>query len=221
MKKFIVLIITFLLVLFIYVKNKDDKVYYLSLGDSYAASMNYEGILDYGYSEYIRDYLIDKKKLEKFVNCFAKSGYRTIDLLRDITDNKVVDNISIKQALIKADLVTLAIGTNDILSMTSLKMNDECINEAMVDLDNLLKTIREYCKEKIIVIGYFDFGNNEISDYANKKYKELCEKYNIIYIDVFNLTGNSLYFPDSNNIHPSKEGYKAIFDKIKESLDSF
>ena len=183
--------------------------------------MNYEGILDYGYSEYIRDYLIDKKKLEKFVNCFAKSGYRTIDLLRDITDNKVVDNISIKQALIKADLVTLAIGTNDILSMTSLKMNDECINEAMVDLDNLLKTIREYCKEKIIVIGYFDFGNNEISAYANRKYKELCEKYNIIYIDVFNLTGNSLYFPDSNNIHPSKEGYKAIFDKIKESLDSF
>lgn len=56
--------------------------------------------------------------------------------------------------------------------MTSLKMNDECINEAMVDLDNLLKTIREYCKEKIIVIGYFDFGNNEISDYANRKYKD-------------------------------------------------
>lgn len=221
MKKFIILIVTFLLVLFIYIKNKDDKVYYLSLGDSYAASMNYEGILDYGYSEYIRDYLIDKKKLEKFVNCFAKSGYRTIDLLRDITDNKVVDNISIKQALIKADLVTLAIGTNDILSMTSLKMNDECINEAMVDLDNLLKTIREYCKEKIIAIGYFDFGNNEISDYANRKYKELCEKYNIIYIDVFDLTNNSLYFPDTNNIHPSKEGYKAIFDKIKESLDSF
>lgn len=217
MKKIIVLFLTILLVVYIYIKNIDDKIYYLSLGDSYACSMNYLGVLDYGYSEYIRDYLKEEKKLEKFVNAFAKSGYRSVDLLRDIVDNKElnIDNnkLTLKQALIKADLVTLSIGTNDILSMTSLNMDDIIINDAMNDLDELLKTVREYCKEKIIAINYFNFYDNDIGKFANEKYKELCAKYDIIYIDVSDLSNNNLYFPTSN-IHPSKEGYEQIFKRI-------
>lgn len=223
MKKIIVIILTISLVLMIYMINKDNNVYYLSLGDSYALGMTPYGGYDYGYSDYIRDYLKDNGKLEKYISGFAKSGYRTIDLIRDIEDNKEIyvenEKISLKQALIKADLVTLSIGTNDILSMTSLKLDDMCINEAMDDMEILLKKIREYCKEKVIAIGYFNIEKNDISLFANKKYKELCDKYNIIYIDVSDLSQK--YFPNPNDIHPSKDGYAKIFEKIKENLNYF
>jgi len=220
MKKILLFISVVILVLFIYIKNGDDKVYYLALGDSYSLGMNPYNAYDYGFTDYIKDYLNQSEKLQNFIKDFSVSGYRTIDLLKDIESNKSIvyenQEITIQQALIKADLVTLSIGTNDIIGMASVSPDDSYIDDAMNDMESLLILLRKYCKETIVAVGYFNLINN---DYANERYKKLCEKYDIVYIDIYNLI-NDDYFPNPSNIHPSKKAYELIANKIIEVVDN-
>ena len=110
-KALIFLALTFLIVFIIYLTTLDRKVYYLNLGDEIAGG-------DSNYGEWIKDYFKSKGKLEKYVSEFIEEDYRTTDLIHAIEDNRKVYsngmNITLKNALIKADLVTLSIGSNDI-----------------------------------------------------------------------------------------------------------
>lgn len=243
MKKILVLGFICLSIFLIYLTTIDKKVYYLALGDSLACGVTPYNSYDYGYTDYIKDYLKDKHVLETYINEFAVSGYRSTDLYRDIIDNKKVTidnkNITLKNALIKADLVTLSIGANDLFGKSSAytlmqESEDdiyEYIDEIMLDVDSLFKLMREYCKEDIILVGYYNPVLNEIDEdkadkifnYVNNEYERLCGKYNIYYVEVYSeFKNNSEYLPNPLNIHPSKTGYKAISDlvikKINETL---
>ena len=57
MKKILTIIIIALAVLLIYLGFKDKDIYYLSLGDSLANGVNGIGFKDYGYADYVKDYL--------------------------------------------------------------------------------------------------------------------------------------------------------------------
>lgn len=237
MKKILLLGIVILIVFLIYLCNIDKKVYYLNLGDSLAAG---EGAYDKkvkGYSDYVKDYLKQKNLLEIYVNDYATNGYRTTDLINVIEDNKRIKKndkeITIQNSLIKADLVTLSIGANDIINrisfQNSLDYNQiyNYIDDLSKDLDKLLKLMRQYCKEDIIMIGYYNpypyLNNpetNDIFNYLNKKYKEICNEYNVTYIEIDNLfKENPNFLPNENNIHPSEEGYKAISGEIISAIN--
>ena len=232
MKKILLLGIVILIVFLIYLCNLDKKVYYLNLGDSLATGEGAYGKKIKGYSDYVKDYLKQKDLLELYVNDYATNGYRTTDLINIIQDNKKIKNykkeITIQNSLIKADLVTLSIGANDILNKISTQNNLDYniiynyIDDLSKDLDKLLKLIRQYCKEDIIMIGYYNpypyLNNQKVNDifnYLNKKYKETCNNYNVTYIELDNLfKENPNFLPNENNIHPSEEGYKAISGEI-------
>ena len=221
MKKVLLFLIVILSVFLIHLKNTDDEVYFLALGDSYSLGMTPYNGYDYGFNDYVKDYLSDKNVLEEYIVDFSKSGYRSVDLLRDILDNKSIlinnDVLTIQQALIKSDLVTLSIGTNDINSSINLDIDTMYINDVMSDMESLLVLLRKYCKEKIIAVGYI--VPNENYEVVNSLYEQLCNKYNIIYINSYELLNDGKYFPNPNNIHPSKEGYHVIADKIIDNLD--
>lgn len=240
MKKLLVLGIILISVFLIYLTTIDKKVYYLALGDSLACGVTPYNGYDYGYTDYVKDYLENKKILETYVNEFAVSGYRSTDLYRDIIDNKQVkvDNksVTLKNALIKADLVTISIGANDLFGKSSAYslMNEneneiyKYIDEIMIDVENLFKLMREYCKEDIILVGYYNpvISNineekaDKIFDYVNKSYDELSKKYDIYYVEVYEeFKGNFDYLPNPYNIHPSKQGYKAIADLVIEKIN--
>lgn len=233
MKKIIVIIVILLSIFFIYLNTIDKKVYYLALGDSIAAGVNASGTDNYGYSDYIKTYLENRDLLETYINEFAVSGYRSIDLKRDIEDNKKLTindkNITLKNALIKADIVTLSIGANDFFYYLNANYSDVYyhINESLNDVENLFKLVREYCKEDIIVVGYYTpFESHEKIDtmdeiikFANKKLEELCNEYDMYFVDVFELFKENPYLPNPNDIHPSIEGYEAISKEIIKVID--
>jgi len=233
MKKIIVIVVILLSVFFIYLNTIDKKVYYLALGDSIAAGVNASGTDNYGYSDYIKTYLENRDLLETYINEFAVSGYRSIDLKRDIEDNKKLiindKNITLKNALIKADIVTLSIGANDFFYYLNANYTDvyDHINESLNDVENLFKLVREYCKEDIIVVGYYTpFESHEKIDtmdeiikFANKKLEELCTEYDMHFVDVFELFKENPYLPNPNDIHPSIEGYEAISKEIIKVID--
>lgn len=234
MKKILVIAVVLLSIFFIYLNTIDKKVYYLALGDSLAAGVNASGEEDYSYTDYIKSYLEDKNLLETYIDEYAVSGYRSVDLKRDIDDNKKITindkSVTLKNALIKADLVTLSIGANDFFYYLNADSSDlyNHISDVIEDMDSLFKTIREYCKEDIVVVGYYtpfkEHQNIEQIDtiikLANKKLKELCEQYKMQFIDVFDLFKNNNYLPNPKDIHPSVEGYEAISKILIKEIDN-
>jgi len=232
MKKILLLGLIFLLVFLIYLCNIDKKVYYLALGDSLAYGEGAYGKKVSGYTSIVKDYLKEQGILEVYVDEFAQSGYRTTDLINDIEDNKKIvkgkKDITIKNALIKADLVTLSIGANDILNKINIENEApyekiyDYIDELAIDLEKLLKLMREYSKEDIILIGYYNpypyLNSNKIDnvfEYLNKKYREVCMEYKIYYVEIDDIfKENPEFLPNDYNIHPSEEAYKAIGNEV-------
>ena len=166
MKKIIIVAVIVLLVLLIYQKYKDRKIYYVNIGDNMLIQDNYAKIL------------INKmgEQLEEYNLSFTDFKYQTTDLINLFNDNTKVDNKTIKNVLIKADLLTISIGLND---LDREHLTQEYIDEYLKDLDVLLKLARTWCKEKIILIGV----NNQ---YANQRLKNKADEYNLIYIDIYN-----------------------------------
>ena len=228
MKKILILGIIILSIFIIYLTTIDKKVYFLSLGDEIALGFTKEGYYELNYNDYIKEYLENKNKLEIYINDFTTQGYRITDIINDINKNKELEetNKTIKNTLIKADLVTLSIGTNDIISqiereykLTKIDYNKiyKNIKQITEDLDKLLKLLREYCKEDIILVGINitteDEKINEIINYANETFEQISNKYNITYI-------NQYENKQEIKIYPTKEEYKMLGNKIIEELNN-
>ncbi len=227
MKKILILGIIILSIFLIYLTTIDKKVYYASLGDEISLGMTKEGYYEKSFPLYIKEYLEEKNKLETFINDYTTLGYRITDIINDIKNNKTIEetNKTIKNVLIKADLITISIGTNDIISkinneenLTKIDYNRlyKNIEEIIKDLEKLLSLIREYCKEDIILIGINIKTEDEklykIINYANEKFKEISEKYNIKYIEIDKIIKEKIY--------PTKEEYKMIADELIDIINN-
>lgn len=236
-------IITSFILVSIFFITRDKKVYYLSLGDSLAVGQTPYGNVEESYSDYIAEYFKDKEILEFYTKDFSKSGYRSIDLLNDINKNKHIQKdgkkITIKNALIKADLVTVSIGANDLFYKlnigTEFDLNglDDMytyIDECIIDIDKLLYELRKCCKEQIMVFGFYNpftnFSSNlsttvePFINYANGKMKNLVKKYDMTYIDIHNsFLANDDYLPSFYEIHPTKKGYVAMAKSAIHLID--
>ena len=119
--------------------------------------VNIYGVKQYGYSGYIREYLISEDKLKSFNDIFTDVDYRITDLLRMIKYNEIKNingkEVSINQLLKQADVITLSVGMNELYY--KLRINDNNIynymNELLVDMEELLKYINKF---KYTIIHY-------------------------------------------------------------------
>ena len=240
-KLLIGIIVVSIIVLIINIITNDRKLFYLSLGDSLAVGLNSNGKKVNSYGDYIKDYFDKKGKLEIYINEYAKSGYRSIDLLNDIKNNKKLriqkKVITLKNALVKADIITLSIGANDLfykLKLGSPNPDDveiyEYVDQVFYDMENLFSELRSITKEKIYVLGFYnpfvvssvDSANDiePVIEYANEKLEWLSNEYNIRLINVQNVfsSGKNMLSSDYE-IYPTDNGYKAIAKEIINNLD--
>lgn len=236
-------IITGLILVFIFFLTRDRKIYYLSLGDSLAAGQTPNNTISESYGDYVADYLKDKKVLEFYTKDFAKSGYRSIDLLNDLNNNKKIKvdgkEITLKHALIKADIVTVSIGSNDLFYKLNIgnefdlnEMDDiyTYIDESINDVNKLLFELRKSCKEQIMVFGFYNPFTNYSStlsnmvepfiEYANAKMENLVRKYDMTFVDIHDIfLANDNYLPSKLEIHPTSAGYKAMSKAVINNID--
>lgn len=223
--------------------KKEKKLNYIALGDSLAEGMTPYLTVDYGYADYIKDYLKSNNKLGFYTKGFAKTGYRTKDLKYDIENNKYVEidgeKIYIIDALRDSDVVTITIGANDFINtltvnnieskitdIPSTKKEADIIADRIADLIVLVKT---YAKKKIIVTGYYNpFPRlteykeevDELIKYLNNLIETKCEELEVIYVDIFDIfEGNKEALPNPFNIHPDKIGYELIAKEIIKILE--
>ena len=209
MKKILISTLIIILIVIIYNIFKDNKIYYVSISDIAG---------EYTYKDYIKDYLNELDKLEKYTD-IPISNDRITDIIRNIEDNKTYDDKTFQNMLIKADILTLSIGYNDLISKidkySTYKMYGY-IDTFLIDLDNLFSVLRQFDKEKIIMLGYYNpYGDeyNDIIRYINQKVEELSSKYNIEYINISDINK----YIDNQNINI--EGEHIIFDRIRCIID--
>lgn len=243
--KIIVFVLALLIVNFIYslFLNQNSKYIYIPLGDSIAEGMTPYHVVDYGYTDYIADYLKKENKLSFYTKKFTKSGYTINDVKNDINDNKAImlDNKKyyLKEVLRESDIVTITIGANDLMKgmsiddipvkLLNIKEIKQDIDKISIELKDLLILVEKYAKNQIIVTGYFNPLPNiikykeqidELVKYYNNLVEDICDELNIKYVDIFNiLEKNKDVFSNPLDIHPNKKGYEFISKEIMKSIE--
>lgn len=237
MKKVIVAVIfIFLLVFIIYKANDNDLIDYMSLGDSINEGINSYGNHSYGYNDYIKSYLENNELLHKYNAYYSKNKYTILELLDDINDDKEImyddKTYNIKKELREADLVTIAIGMDELVEVLNNYKNKD-FEEVKVELDKmasnmdkLLKTITSLSKTKIVLVGYYNPYNNndkemqEIFAYLKDKYQSLADKYEITYVDIYNtINKDKSYLPNEKDYHLTSRGYLKIALEVIKKIE--
>ena len=224
MKKKVFLILFFIsLTVVVYVIYKNDKDTYLALGDIIAKGNGYS------YNDYVVEHLKDNKHLNKYYK-LLESDLRSNDLINLVEENhELEEGITIQQALVKANFVSLSIGSidlyNHLIYGVDLLTTKEELNEYFLsmfkDLDKLLKLLRKYTPGKIIVIGFYNPQDKSelesIYTYIDKSYKKIAKRNTCEYISLKEISSNMDYLVEGT-IYLNEKGHQYIGAKILQVL---
>lgn len=225
--KLLTLILLSLSVFFVYNKTNHSNISYTNFGDGFAKGIDCYGRVDYGYGDYIKDYLKNKNKLKNYSNEFTSKDM-TIEKLHNtiIANEKVLTNHkknNIKYILRDTDYLTISIGMNDLLYKLSLtnEYTEESLNliikEIELSYNALIKEIRKVYPNDIYAIGYYNIDKNSaFFNSAIKKLNKIYEKNeNVIYISTNEISEKSdKYLLNPNIYYPNNKGYQVISTKI-------
>lgn len=190
MKKLIIIFLIFFSIFYIYLLTRDEKIYYLSISNNYNSN---------DFSNIIAKKLKSNNLLEIHVNEFSNNNNRITDYIDMIDDNKYIiknnKKIHFKNALIKADIITLSLGTKDFI--TNYGDSTEKVLTIRNNIETLIKKIREYSKEDIYFISiYSEYVDSKYIDKLNNDIKSICSDNKIKFIDINN---NYNYITENNN----------------------
>lgn len=221
-KLLLLLFISAIVTMLIYALNRNEKTYYLSLGDGVAEGMTAFHVEGYSYSDYIKDELQSRKCLDKFIKGFNEKDQRVKDLSLYIEKNTEItvgkETIPIQQAINKADIITLSIGSDELY--TKEKITEKDIKNFASNLEILYKKIKKYAQNKVIVLGlyYVMDVSTMVTDKINLEIEELCKRYGFTYIDTRLIINQEDYFADLKSHYITYRGHKEISKKILEEI---
>ena len=192
MKKILFIIFIIVTVFVVYFMLLDKKIYYLNLNTN----------SNDDYSIYYKSYLQENNYLEYYNNSFPVENFRITDLIRYIEDNEEVmidnKNKTIQNAIIKADIITVWVGMNELKYKITGTNVDDIYNYAdtiLIDLEKLFLLMRTYSKEKIIFLNFYNPGDDiydEVIDYLNKKMNNIALEYNIDILDISHIIDKNI-----------------------------
>ena len=216
MKKIIFTSLVVLITFFIYFFNRSEETFYVSLGDQLSYGINNFNTVNNSYSNNIKDYY--KENLYKYVNYSSYDDYRVMDLTNDINYNKNIiykgKEYSLQNLLIKANLITLSIGMNDLIYKSKYEINNyEYTDTLLKDIENLFMLIRKYNKDEIYFLSFYNVINNkDLIEYSNEKLEIICKENKIKFVDISSLNNYTI-----NGIYPTNEGYTYITNSILQN----
>lgn len=232
MRKIIIIFSVIITLTFIiYKANANNLIDYMSIGDSFDLGINSYGNNTYSYRDYLKNYLNNNNLLHNTSFYYSKINYKIEELLNDIKINKEIiyndKTYNIKKELREADLITIAIGLDELISIIE---TDNITSDIYIKVDKFIKNMEELVNNiqkisssNIILIGYYNPYLNRNKDlgrlfaYINDKYRKIAKTYKITYVDIYN-TITSDYLPNSKDYHLNSKGYLKIASKIIEEL---
>lgn len=200
--KRIFVIFIILITILIYYKFENKKINYVAINITEKEN----------YSDY---FVKNIKNLGKF-NKILETKMLSEEILEDIDNNIEIDeNITIQNIINSASIITIMLNPNEIY-------NAKTYNELEIIISNINQTlskIRKISNAKIYFLGFYNiYDNKEIDNkiiYTNSKIENLCNKYKIDYIDLYNIFKNKkyLFYINDNNL-PNKDANIMISNEI-------
>lgn len=202
---FVILII--LITILIYYKFENKKINYVAINITEKEN----------YSDY---FVKNINNLGKF-NKILETKMSSEEILEDIDNNIEIDeNITIQNIINSASIITIMLNPNEIY-------NAKTYNELEIIISNINQTlskIRKISNAKIYFLGFYNiYDNKEIDNkiiYTNSKIENLCNKYKIDYIDLYNIFKNKkyLFYINDNNL-PNKDANIMISNEILKKFN--
>lgn len=200
--KRIFVILMILITILIYYKFENKKINYVAI--NITENENYS------------DYFVKNiKKLGKF-NKILETKMSSEELLEDIDNNiEILENVTIQNIINSASIITIMLNPNEIYNTKTYNELEIIIN----NINQILSKIRKISNAKIYFLGFYNiYDNKEIDNkiiYTNSKIENLCKKYKIDYIDLYNVLKNRkyLFYINDNNL-PNKDANIMISNEI-------
>lgn len=197
---FVILII--LITILIYYKFENKKINYVAINITEKEN----------YSDY---FVKNIKKLGKF-NKILETKMSSEELLEDIDNNiEILENVTIQNIINSASIITIMLNPNEIYNTKTYNELEIIIN----NINQILSKIRKISNAKIYFLGFYNIYDNKEKDnkiiYTNSKIENLCKKYKIDYIDLYNVLKNRkyLFYINDNNL-PNKDANIMISNEI-------
>ena len=173
------------------------------------------------------------------VSVIIKGKYNRVEINKkysnpDLTIFELLEKIKtspeVKRDIRESNILILNVGYNDLIYKLSLEKNltqnlfQKRMNEITNSYQQLIKEIKKYYANKIIVIGYYQ---RNINDYyqnlgIRKLNSILKDNSEIIYINtIFLLNNSNNYFQNPNSYYPNQLAYQKIAEEIyKKTLEN-
>ncbi|MBQ9834413.1 MAG: hypothetical protein IJO33_04410 [Bacilli bacterium] len=216
MKKVIsVFIMAIVLCIFTYNITKNPKKNILALGDGLCLANSIYDVESHSYNHYIKDYYYEKKLLNNFNDEFCKTNLSVRELNALILENKQINNQSIQYLLDNADVLTLAIGFDELKSYA--KLTNQIKKDFLNDYAILISNIMDMTNAKILVIGYYPNYFKDALE-ISKKIQAIVVTRNLDFINIEDVSKNKEFFYDIKQSNLNIKGHKQIFNKIEDYL---
>lgn len=205
-------VVVTILINFVSVKNNLTLV---SLGDGLSLGMTPYNVAGTSFNDYLKEKIEKKRRLGEFNNEFSKE-HLTIRELNDYLEDNAIGSftrIPIKQTLAKADIITIAIGLDEMADKSLVQnISGEQIDNYLIEMEKLFKSIRKFYEKNIVVIGLYPAYNFNKKDAieVNSKLKNLCGKYNISFVDIIALSLNEKYYLEKNSYYMNYQAHSEI-----------
>ena len=188
-KLIIIIIIGAILTILINKTVIKNKVTLVSIGDSFSLAATPYNVAGTSFSDYLKEMYEDNNELEGYNNEFAMN-HLTIHELNNYLEKNILgtnSRVPIKQTLAKAEVITIAIGIDEIASISlEQNINEYIINNYLEEMEMLLQSIREFSDKNIVLIGLYPANKFDKNDAitVNKELNKLCGKYKVHFLDI-------------------------------------
>ena len=216
MKKKIILIALLggILSIIIYFFTQNSEITIVSLGDGISLGMTPYDIEGISFNDYLKEYYEEKHELKNYIHEFSNAGKTIKELIYEIKENKSLtiknEKIEIKQAINQADILTIAIGMDE---LANTNITSKTKNEYLHDLEELLSMISMLNQNKVIIISLYSWGKNDLLT---------IEQINSVSFDSSNnyyKDNNALFVLELDDV--SEEENEKIVSLIKEKISNY
>jgi len=222
MKKKLILItlIGGILSVLIYFYTQSDELTLVSIGDGLAQGMTPYNIEGQSFNDYLKEDFKETHTLRDYYE-YAYASKTIKELIFEIKENKMIlfkdDKIEIQHAINDADILTIAIGMDE---LKNKDINNQVRNEFANDMEELLSMVKMLNNKKVIVLGLYTMDNKEKLNIEklNAIIRDICTSNNFIFLDINPILTNEDYYLDKNSYYINYLGHKAIYEEIKKLL---
>lgn len=240
MKKWIVSIVSVLVLSVSLPAFASAQTIYVALGDSIAAGQTPNREIDQGYTDLIAAELARNGQLLAFSKDLAFPGFTTGQVRESIQSDEA------QELLASATLITISAGANDLLRIVTAnpelgtlsyqqQQANFALNQARKSLEGLLQDLETVAPNaEVYVVGYY-FAYPHVAEFQkqgtakelnrlNQILEQTAQANGATFVSVEDRMNTDLksFVPNPADVHPTQEGYRQIansfFDTVNPNL---